>query len=55
MGELKMGKINCKKMTGPGTSSHSPALSQKHVRNVCLRYTGIWSNFILIVLRIQKK
>ena len=35
---------------GPGASFQSPALSQKHVRNVCHAI-----NFILMVLRIKKK
>ena len=28
-------------ITGPGTSFQSPALSQKHVRNVCHTHTSI--------------
>ena len=39
----------------PGNSFQSPALSQKHGRNVFMQHTRIWPNFIFIVLRIQKK
>ena len=38
---------------GPGTSFQSPALNQKHVRNVY--YTSIWPNFIFIVLKNKCK
>ena len=41
----------------PGTSFQSTALNQNHLRNVChtAQHTSIGANFILIVLRIQKK
>ena len=37
-----------------GTSFQSPAFNQKHVRNVFVRYSSIWSNLILIKRMIQK-
>ena len=59
MSTIKNGQISLycnfnETIKGPGTSSQSPALSQKHVRNV-IRYTSIWRNFILIVLTLIKK
>ena len=39
---------------GPGTSSQSPALSQNMLEMFVIQHTGIWPNFILIVVRIQK-
>ena len=39
---------------GCETSFQSPALSQKHIGHVCIQYTSISPNFILIVLRIKK-
>ena len=37
MSTMKNGQISlyCKTKKGPGTSFQSPALRQKHVRNVC--------------------
>ena len=40
---------------GPATSLHSPVLSQKHVEMFLIQHTTISPNYILVVLRIQKK
>ena len=56
-GESRNIFILIKSIKCPGTSFQSAALNQNHVRNVChtAQHTSIGPNFILIVLRIQKK
>ena len=60
MSTIKNGQISLychfnKIVKGPGTSFYSPALSQKHVKTFFIQHTNTKPNFILIVLRIQKK
>ena len=43
-------------LIGPQTSFQSPAVSQKNTLQMFVRqHTSIWPNFILVVLRIEKK
>ena len=61
MSTIKNGQISLycqfnKIIKGPWTSFQSPALSQKHARNVChTAHTSIWPNFILIVRAYSRK
>ena len=58
--ELKNGKLlycHYKIIKGSGISFQSPVLKQKHWKYLsdCKVVISIWSNFILILLTIQKK
>ena len=58
MSTIKNGQISLyyhfnKIIKGPGTSFHSPALSQNMLEMFSIQHTSSWANFILIILRIH--